>query len=121
MSIQMNERKHQSPEQVVEHERWAAPLVDVYENDDEFLLLVDLPGVVTDRLRVDVDQDELTLEGRRLDSDEDQRWLGYRRSFKLPGGTDYDKVNAELKQGVLWLHLPKAAAIKPRRIQIKAG
>lgn len=118
MSKEITETR-KAPEQVVEQERWDSPLVDVYENDDEFLLSADLPGVSTDSLRIDVDSEELLIEGRRP---KDDRWgMGFRRSFKLPAGTDTDNVNAELKQGVLWLHLPKAAAIKPRRIEIKAG
>ena len=118
MSKEMTETR-KSPEQVVEQERWDTPLVDVYENDDEFLLTADLPGVMTDSLRIDVDSEELLIEGKRA---KDDRWgHGFRRSFKLPAGTDYGQVNAELKQGVLWLHLPKAAAIKPRRIAVKAG
>ena len=118
MSKEMTETR-KAPEQVVEQERWDTPLVDVYENDDEFLLSADLPGVSTEKLRIDVDSEELMIEGRRPEGD---RWgHGFRRTFKLPPGTDYDKVNAEMKQGVLWLHLPKAAAIKPRRIAVKAG
>lgn len=118
MSKQITNTKNAS-EQVVEQDRWDTPLVDVFENDDEFLLAADLPGVVNDSLRIDVDNEELLIEGRRP---KDDRWgHGFRRSFKVPAGTDFERVNAELKQGVLWLHLPKAAAIKPRRIAVKAG
>lgn len=119
MSTEITEREKNVPEQVVEQERWQAPLVDVYENEDEFLLAADLPGIEHEQLRIDVDKDQLTIEGR-FPGDE-LRWTGYRRQFQLPGGTDYEKVAAELKQGVLWLHLPKAAEIKPRRIAVKAG
>jgi HSP20 family molecular chaperone IbpA len=119
MSTELTER-NKAPEQVAEQERWATPPVDVFENNDEYLLVADLPGVVADAVRLDVDQDQLTIEGR-LPKTEGQLAYGYRRSFKLPGGTDNAAVNAELKQGVLWLHLPKAAAVKPRRIEIKAG
>ena len=119
MSTELTER-NKAPEQVADQERWETPPVDVFENNDEYLLVADLPGVLADGVRIDVDQDQLFIEGR-LAQVEEQRYEGYRRSFKLPGGTDNEAVNAELKQGVLWLHLPKAAAIKPRRIQMKAG
>lgn len=121
MSTELTERKPQSPEQVVQQERWESPPVDVCENQDEFLLLADLPGVLGDKIKIDVDQDQLTIEGRRYAENDQQQWLGYRRVFKLPGGTDYEQVNAEVRQGVLWLHLPKAASMKPRRITVKAG
>lgn len=119
MSTELTE-SNKAPEQATEEERWETPPVDVFENDDEYLLVADLPGVMADAVRIDVDKDQLSIEGS-LPKTDDQRFRGYRRSFKLPGGTDNEAVNAELKQGVLWLHLPKAAAIKPRRIEIKAG
>lgn len=120
MNTELTER-NKAPEQVAEQERWATPPVDVFENNDEYLLAADLPGVVADAVRIDVDKDQLTIEGRLPKVEGQQQDYGYRRSFKLPGGTDNEAVNAELRQGVLWLHLPKAAAIKPRRIEIKAG
>lgn len=119
MSTELTER-NKAPEQVADQDRWETPPVDVFENDDEYLLVADLPGVVSDAVRIDVDKDQLNIEGRLVKA-EDQHYNGYRRSFKLPGGTDNEAVNAELKQGVLWLHLPKAAAVRPRRIEIKAG
>ena len=45
----------------------------------------------------------------------------YRRAFIVPAGIDADRVTADLKQGVLWLHLPKSSALKPRQIAVKAG
>lgn len=91
-----------------------APRCDVFENKDEVLLVADLPGVLQEALRIDVDEERVVLEGRRDAYD-------FRRSFLLPDGIDRAKIAAELKNGVLWLHLPKAAAIKPRRIEVKAG
>jgi HSP20 family protein len=91
-----------------------APRVDVFENKDEILLVADLPGVGEDGLSIDVDEERISLVGKRGAYD-------YRRSFLLPDGIDRDKIAAELKQGVLTLHLPKAAAIKPRRISVTAS
>jgi HSP20 family protein len=91
-----------------------APRCDVFENKDEVLVVADLPGVNQESLRIDVDEERITLEGRREHYD-------FRRSFILPDGIDRDKIDAELKHGVLWLHLPKAAAVKPRRIAVKSN
>lgn len=90
------------------------PAVDVYENADEVLLVADLPGVDTDALRVHVEDDRLLIEARRGDWD-------YRRAFVMPDGIDREKISAQLSAGVLRLTLPKAAAIKPRRISVKAS
>jgi HSP20 family protein len=90
-----------------------APRCDVFENKDEVLLVADLPGVSQEALRIDVDDERISVEGRRDAYD-------FRRSFLMPDGIDREKIDAELKNGVLWLHLPKAAAVKPRRIEVKA-
>lgn len=91
-----------------------APAVDVFENKDEVLLVADLPGVDADTLRVHVEEERLVIEARRGDWD-------YRRAFVMPDGIDRDKIVAQLAHGVLRLQLPKAAAVKPRRIDVKAS
>ena len=98
------------------------PPVDVFENEQQWLITADLPGVIQDALALHLDKDELVLEARR-----DKQWTGtthhagYRRAFTLPSGIDAQKVTAQLKLGVVTIQLPKAEAIKPRRIQVKAG
>ena len=100
--------------EAVQQRAGLAPRCDVFENKDEVLLVADLPGVGQEALRIDVDDERVKLEGRREGYD-------FRRSFLLPEGIDRDKIAAELKNGVLWLHLPKAAKIKPRRIDVKTS
>ncbi len=104
-----------------------APRVDIYENEHEFLVLADMPGVKKDALDIRVDKDQLTLEGRRNEGPEraplalEQRPVNFRRSFVLPGGIDVDKIDARLDAGVLRLSLPKSAALKPRTIPVRVG
>ena len=104
-----------------------APLVDVYENEKEVLVIADLPGVKKEDLAVRVDADALVIEGRRLHEPKgsvlatEYRVADYRRSFNLPAGIDRDKIEAHLEQGVLKLHLPKQAALQPRKIPIRVG
>jgi HSP20 family protein len=104
-----------------------APPVDVYESDDEILLVADLPGVVPEALRVDLQNGELLLEAPRS-ADTNARPVeaefgdcAFQRRFALPTGIDAAKVTADLKNGVLELHLPKLEALKPRRIEVRAG
>ena len=99
--------------------------MDICENEDEVLLLADLPAVGSGDLSIDLDKDELTLEARARPAREDGALreefapVGYRRAFIVPAGIDANKVSADLKQGVLWLHLPKSASLKPRQIVVQ--
>lgn len=102
------------------------PAVDIYENQDELMLVVDLPGVSPDRLVVDVEKDTLTIIGRRPEAlPEGARVLGgqffgwdFKRQFTVPAEIDQDRIKAELKDGVLEVRLPRHERTKPRRIQI---
>lgn len=104
-----------------------APRVDVYENEKEYLILADLPGVKREDLKLDIDDDELTLEGVRNPPTEgallggECRPVDYRRKFVVPQGVDREKIDATLTAGVLRLSLPKAEALRPRQISIRAS
>lgn len=102
------------------------PRADVLETDDEFLLLADMPGVAADSLDIRFENGELTLHGRRADDSAGRTralWeyevTNYFRTFRLTDHIAADRIEAELKNGVLTLHLPKAEAVKPRRIAVK--
>jgi HSP20 family protein len=101
-----------------------APVVDIFENDDEILLHADMPGVSKEDVNVNVDNGTLTISGiRNMDFKGAATWeefgdVEYQRVFSVPQSIDVSKVNAELKDGVLRLHLPKSEAAKPRQIEI---
>jgi len=101
-----------------------APFVDIFENDEEILLYADMPGVVKEDVNVNVDNGKLSISGvRKLATTGAANWeefgdLEYQRTFSVPQTIDVAKVNAELKDGVLRLHLPKSEAAKPRVIEI---
>ena len=103
-----------------------APVVDIYENEDEILLYADMPGVTKDNVTINVDNGKLEISGaRHLQTKGTGNWqeftdVEYRRVFAVPQSIDVSKVNAELKEGVLRLHLPKAEAAKPRTIKISS-
>lgn len=103
-----------------------APVVDIYENEDEILLQADMPGVTKEQVTINVDNGKLEISGiRKLQTKGTSTWqefgdVEYRRIFSVPQSIDVGKVNAELKEGVLKLHLPKTEAAKPRTIQISA-
>lgn len=104
------------------------PRVDVLETEQELLLLADLPGVKQDQVDIRFEKGELTLHARRPSSKSDESFLqrevaaaDYFRSFRISEKIDAEKIWAELKVGVLTLHLPKAEAAKPRKITVKGG
>jgi len=111
----------------VQQRQVIAPRVDVYENDSELLLVADVPGVDEKHLKIHLEKEQLTIEGRREEVDRgrplgsEHRTADYHRTFLVNQGIDASKISAELKQGVLRLHLPKAEGIRPRQIEVKAG
>lgn len=100
------------------------PVVDIYENEDEILLYADMPGVSRKDLTVNIDNGKLMLSGvRTLETSGVTNWeefssVMFNRIFSVPQTIDIEKVNAELKEGVLRLHLPKSEAAKPKLIKI---
>jgi HSP20 family molecular chaperone IbpA len=104
-----------------------SPYVDVFENEHEILVVADLPGVAKEDLEIRLEDSELTIEGRRgappngTAVSAEYRPADFRRSFVLPTGIDREAVDAQLCAGVLRLKLPKAAALRPRRIEVRAG
>jgi HSP20 family protein len=92
--------------------------VDIYEGNDELLLLADLPGVEPEGLTVSFEAPELRIEGRRGSGD---TAAIYARTFRVSEQLDPNGISAELSAGVLKLRLAKAAHTKPRKIEVRAG
>ena len=103
-----------------------APPVDIFENEHEYRVLADLPGVRKDDVTLDLDKGELTLFAKRgLPRSGEALAAGrregdYRRVFRIPDEVDVTKVEASFEGGVLEVRLPKADRIRPRRITVKA-
>lgn len=126
MSSEMTQREtslgDRGRPETVQQERWLKPACDVYENEGEWLITADVPGAKRDALHLHLDKNELTIEARRAEwFGEQADCAGYRRAFTLPVGIDGDKVKAVLSSGVVSIHLPKSDAIRPRRIEVRAG
>jgi len=127
-SIKKQESQMTQPERT--RDRWSyMPNVDIIEMEDELLVVADMPGVKADDIDVRYEHDLLTIHGRvepRQDESTTNYVLceygvgDYYRSFQIGEGIDPDKIHAELRNGVLDLHLPKTQAYKPRKILVKA-
>ena len=117
----------EQPGELVHQLPVVTPAVDIFENEGELLLHTDMPGVLKDDISININNGKMILSGiRRLQSTGSATWreladVEFRRTFAVPQSIDVNKVHAELKDGVLRLHLPKSEAAKPRQIEIKAG
>ena len=118
-----NQNHEQENQDTMRRQPTFAPRVDVYENEQEYLLLADLPGIGQEELSLSTHDDELTIEGRPEAKEPTAGYTParYRRSFDLPTDVDRDQIDAELSAGVLRLRLPKAAAYQPRKISVRSN
>ena len=108
------------------NQRPVLPAVDIFEDAGGITLLADMPGVSKDRLDVKLDGDNLSIEGSvELDLPSEMRALWaevnvprFRRTFTLSRELDAGRIEANLKDGVLTLRVPKLAHAQPRRIEV---
>lgn len=111
-----------SPENVAQPTRMSrevTPRVDVFENADELLMLADMPGAAPDSVHVRLEGGQLAIEAERALGP--QASIRYLRMFRMPAMADPNAISAELKSGVLHVHLKKSEAAKPRTIPIKTA
>jgi len=112
-----------------DNQRAVMPAVDVFEDASGITLLADMPGVPKEQLELKVEGDELMIEGtvqpRTPDSLEpiyaEVRVPRYRRSFTLSRELDSSRIEANLKDGVLSLRIPKQAHAQSRKINVAVG
>jgi HSP20 family protein len=109
--------------------RWH-PAMDLVETDDHFVLKADLPGVAESDVKVELEENVLTIAGERRHEEEAKSGGYYRleratgvfsRSLTLPEGVDPEAVQASFDKGVLEVRIPKPAERKPRRVAISVG
>ena len=104
-----------------------APAVDIKEEDNRFLLVADIPGVDPKDIEIHMEKGILTLKGERESEKKPER-EGYKRierehgifyrRFTMPDGVNPEGIEANSKNGVLTVVIPKAEAVQPRRIEV---
>ena len=106
-------------------EQFIAPIATVTENGDGYTLQVEMPGVNKEGLEMWVENNELTIIGRRslptvqgTVIHRESRRENFRRAFELDPSIDTAKISAKIDQGILTLTLPKAEQVKPRKITV---
>jgi HSP20 family protein len=105
-----------------------SPRADIIEGEREFQITMDLPGVKSDNLEIDLENQTLTVkasredqvpEGFELRRRERPRSSAFERTFTLGNAVDADNISASLDSGVLMITLPKSEKSLPRRIEVK--
>lgn len=106
-------------------EQFIVPPASVIEGSDGYTLEVEMPGVNKDGLDISIENNELTIIGRRSLSKiegtlihHESRPENFRRTFELDPSIDADKISAKIEQGLVTLTLPKAEHVKPRKITV---
>lgn len=105
------------------------PAVDIKENENEIRLEAELPGIRPEHVEIIAENGVLTIRGQkeseRKEGDDryqvvERTYGTFMRTFQLPQGVDEDQIKADFENGVLTIHIPKAALPQPKRIQIGA-
>ena len=106
-------------------ERFITPPASVSETSDGYTLELEMPGVSKDGLEISIEDNELSIVGRRSNPAMDgtlihreSRPHSYRRSFEIDPSIDNGKISARINQGIVTLTLPKAEEVKPRKIAV---
>ena len=107
-----------------------APAVDVYEDEHQVILKIEVPGIDEKDIDVRVENNTLTVQGeRKIEKEEkeenyrrvERQYGSFTRTFTLPQTVDSEKVSANYEKGVLKITLPKRAEAKPKQIKVNIG
>ena len=105
-----------------------SPLADITEDDKEYVIKAELPDLKTEDVKVTVENGVLTISGERnLEKEEkgkkyhrvERAYGSFLRAFTLPDDADAEKIQAEFKDGILTVHLPKSEKARPKQIEVK--
>jgi len=122
-------RRQEGGKEAMTVAEWS-PLVDISEDDKEYVIKAELPEVKKEDVKVTVENDVLTITGeRKFEKEEKGRkyhrveraYGNFVRSFTLPDDADANKVNAEFKDGVLKVRVTKSESAKPKQIEVKVN
>ena len=104
------------------------PACDVFEDKENLKIVLELPGVRPEDLKISLENQMLTIQGekKQVAEENSERWHRYERSygsfermFTLPGTVDAERIEAKVDHGVLTVTLPKSERAKPRQIAVK--
>lgn len=106
------------------------PLINVFTDADGWVVRAEVPGVPADKVEIEIEPRGLKVSGERVPATTDtaagfhrreRRFGKFSRTIQLPRDLDIDQASAEVKNGVLTIRIPKAAAARPRLVSVKAA
>lgn len=107
-----------------------SPALDVAENDNAYIVTAELPGIDPKDIDISLEGNVLTLRGEKKEESEkkdknyhrvERRYGSFVRSLTLPAEVNADKIEADYRNGLLEVTLPKSETVKPKKITVKAG
>lgn len=105
-----------------------APAVDIAEQENEYVVKVELPGVAKEDVKISVESNTLTIKGEKKQEKEEKNknfhrversYGSFQRSFTLPSTVKNDKIDALFNNGILTITMPKSEEAKPKQIEVK--
>jgi len=114
-------------DEALENESWIAPVVDIYETEDDYFLVAKMAGVSKENVKIKLEDGSLIVMGRiNYDETVNRKYVlketqtgNYYRKFKLSNSIQEEKIEANLENGILNIKLPKHDRVKPKTIEIK--
>jgi HSP20 family protein len=123
----MTKRTDTTNVETTRNAQYFTPRVDIFETDSELTLFADMPGVASDKIDLRYENGELILQGKTAQTPHVGHMIlgefedgDFYRVFQIHESIDSGKIEAECKNGVLTVHLPKAESAKPKQVTVKA-
>jgi HSP20 family protein len=125
--IQVEETKVTDWDKALENESWVAPIVDIFESEDDFTLIANMPGVEKEKVKIKIEDGSLLIMGKvdfenllNRDYVLNESQIGnFYRKFQISDSIDDSRIEAKFENGQLTVHLPKHERVKPKNIEIK--
>jgi HSP20 family protein len=123
-AVAQQEAKSVRPQRAEPERAVVAPRVNIIETKDAYILEAEMPGVAKDGLDIRLEENVLTIVGRRQADPasaplyRESESADFQRAFEVDPSIDTGKIDARIEQGILTLTLPKAEKVKPRRITV---
>lgn len=124
--VKVEEKKYNEWDEALKNESWVPPLVDIIENEDNYLLMADMPGVERNNIKIKIEDGYLILMGRiNFDKMKNQSYVlkekslgNFYRKFKISDSVDDSDVEAKYENGQLMIRLAKSERMKTKIISI---
>jgi HSP20 family molecular chaperone IbpA len=125
--VSVKESEHSSIDEILEKETFLAPLTDIYESEDEFVLTANMPGVSRENIQIKLEDTSLAIFGRINFAEAVKRNYilneneigNYYRKFNISNSIDETRIEAMFENGQLIVRLPKHDRVKPRTINVR--